>query len=377
MLLSPPQMIRSSQISATPMGFMGVSVTCPTVRCWTVASLSMQRDNPTTTSEQAAPMVSLSRPPPSLLCPATPLSSTTWASAWTVSWCRVGRAAWDRPWEPWLAVQPQTSPQAAVQDTLTSPPALPHGWTKWTIPSFESCRRLLWGYNKTDSKGFLHFFLSPSKTGMFCDFGWRGEGREKVWLSVPQQSYRWDSSRCAVRIKSSEEQPPHHWMFNLNTVSYNFLSSPDFTLFSHSENETGFPARQWILLTGEVILSHPSKINHPCLITATTIGLQSRSKSLWDPGGTCMLLDWYQVGLLSGHIKAFYIGNALYSPLVFLHMDRNADRGREKKRRDICTRQKHSVSLGREIYKNSGTSANFEPCWRFLMYCWSLKVIRK
>lgn len=93
---------------------------------------------------------------------------------------------------------------------------------------------------------------------------------------------------------------------------------------------------RWYCLT-------PSKINHPCLITATTIGLQSRSKSLWDPGGTCMLLDWYRVGLLSGHIEAFYIGNALYSPLVFLHMWTGMQTEDERKRGGTYAQGKNTV----------------------------------
>ena len=110
---------------------------------------------------------------------------------------------------------------------------------------------------KQTQKAFYISFYRPPRLVCFVTLGEEEKEEEKVWLSVPQQSYRWDNSRCAVRIKSSEEQPPHRWMFNLNNVSYNFLSSPNFILFFHSENETGFPASQWILLTGEVILSHP------------------------------------------------------------------------------------------------------------------------
>lgn len=183
-MLSPPQMTRSCQTSGTLMGFTAASVTWPTVQCWTAASPSTLRDSPTTTSEQEAPTVSLSRPPPSPLCPATLLSSTTWASTWTVWWCRVDPAVWDRPSGPWQGARPQTSPRAAVRDTPTSPPAPPRGWTRWTTPSFDSDIFEARVGDTTDSQGFLHFFLSLPETGVFCDFGWRGEGRG-VTLSLP------------------------------------------------------------------------------------------------------------------------------------------------------------------------------------------------
>lgn len=138
---SPPQMTRSCQIWATRTGFTAVSATWPTVRCWTAASPLMLQARRTMTSGRGAPTASPSRPPPSPLCPATPRSSTTWASTWTVWWRKGVRAAWGRPWGQWQGAPPQTSLQAAVRDTPTSPPAPPHGWTRWTIPSFESRTR--------------------------------------------------------------------------------------------------------------------------------------------------------------------------------------------------------------------------------------------
>lgn len=178
-MLSPPQTTRSCLISATLTGCMGASVTWLTAPSWMAASLSMQQDSPTMTSEQAVPTVYPSRPPLLPLCPVTPLSSTIWASTWTVWWRRVAQVAWVRPWGPWQEVQHQTCPQAAVRDTPTSPPAPPHGWMRWTIPSFESGKPP-WGYIIDI---FLHFFLSPSDTGLFDDVGWRGE---KKCNSVPQ-----------------------------------------------------------------------------------------------------------------------------------------------------------------------------------------------
>lgn len=134
-------MTRSCLSSGTPTGFTGAWVMWPAARCWTAASPSTHQGSPTTTSERGAPTVSLSRPPLSPLCRATPRSLTTWALAWTVWWCRADPVVWDRPWGQWQAVRRQIFPQAAVQDTLTFPPAPPRGWMRWTIPSSESGRR--------------------------------------------------------------------------------------------------------------------------------------------------------------------------------------------------------------------------------------------
>lgn len=73
------------------------------------------------------------------------------------------------------------------------------------VLSLDPGQWLLWGYNITNSQGFLHFFLSLSKTSMFCDFGWRGEGTEEVWLSAPQQ---WGNNwvEMCSPDKSSDEQ---------------------------------------------------------------------------------------------------------------------------------------------------------------------------
>lgn len=95
---------------------------------------------------------------PSALCPDTPLCSTIWPSAWTAWWHKAGQGEWVRHSEPWQEAPPQTCPQAAVQDILTSPPALPPGSMRWTTRSSEP----LWAIcgNPRD-RLFLHLYCSP------------------------------------------------------------------------------------------------------------------------------------------------------------------------------------------------------------------------
>lgn len=183
------------------MGFTGASATWPTTRCWTAASLLMQRGNRTTTSEREAPMVSLSRPPRSPLCPATPLFSTIWASTWTVWWCRVGPAVWDRPWGRWREARPQTSPQAAVRDTPTSPLAPPHGWTRWTIPSFdfEAVGDRFGDTLKQTHKAFYVPFYRSARLAWSAVMGEGEKEGKEVWLNSEVTT----GSSCAVWITAA------------------------------------------------------------------------------------------------------------------------------------------------------------------------------
>lgn len=61
--------------------------------------------------------------------------------------------------------------------------------------------------------------------------------------------------------------------------------------------------------------------------------------------------------------QSLYIGDALYSPLLFLHiwtgMQREEEREKEERH---MHKAKTQCFIGREIYKISGTSVNFEPC---------------
>lgn len=139
-------------------------------------------------------MASRSRPPPSPRCPATPHCSTTWASAWTVWWRRADTAGWDRPSEPWRGARPLTSPQAAVQDTPTSPPARPRGWTRWTTPSFdfdhfEACSLFCFSSwedptPRTHEAFYVSFYYSPRLVHWFFSLVILGEeekeGRQEV-----------------------------------------------------------------------------------------------------------------------------------------------------------------------------------------------------
>lgn len=99
----------------------------------------------------------------------------------------------------------------------------------------------------------------------------------------------------------------------------------EFTLLIYFENNTGFPIIQWISLTGEVMMI--------LYLTAIWIKIPMRCKK--HPGTCQFLMSTTKVWLY----WSLYIGDALYSPLLF-HMDTGAEGGRGKKRRDICTKQK-------------------------------------
>lgn len=101
--------------------------------------------------------------------------------------------------------------------------------------------RSLLGYDKTDSQGFLHFFLSPSKTDMFCDVGWRTDGREEVWLLVSQQSWRRGNGRVEMcSLEKSSEEHLHATEYSVSTLCHTtFLITWLYFVLSLSENETG------------------------------------------------------------------------------------------------------------------------------------------
>lgn len=91
------------------------------------------------------------------------------------------------------------------------------------------------------------------------------------------------------------------------------------------------------------------------------------------------VLSWLMTRLWAG----LYVGDALYSPLLFLHMWIEMQSEGKRKRGGTYAQgkkkgKKKQCFIGREIYKISGTSVNFEPCWCFfLMYYWSLQAVRK
>lgn len=127
---------------------------------------------------------------------------------------------------------------------------------------------------------------------------------------------------------------------------------------THSEKETGFQISKRIFFSG----GSPENTS-PCL-TDKTLGLQSRSKSLWDPGGTCMLLI-DRLGLLSGRIRAFTLVMH-FTLLFFFYSCGQKCRERRSEKEERCMHKaKTQCFTGREIYKNSGTSVNFDPCWCF------------
>lgn len=277
MPVSPPQTTRSCPISGTPTGFTGAWATWAAARCWTVASPSTRQGSPTTTFAQGALTVSLSRPPLSPLCRATPRSSTTWPLAWTVWWCRAEPVVWDRPWGQWPAVRRQIFPQAAVRDTPTFPPAPPRGWTRWTIPSSESGRR---AKPRDTTEPMLKAFYS-------C-------------IDLPDKCW------CAKEQTEDQMRDCHRLTIGAQTCTRDKGSSGSL-----------HPAVCWIS-TSRFLNSSPSL---PLSFLFTLVDLAHAGLESWSNNNRATtpikapVLSWLMAKLWSG----LYVGNALYSPLLFLH----------------------------------------------------------
>lgn len=156
-----------------------------------------------------------------------------------------------------------------------------------------------------------------------------------MWLSDKQSGPRRAvGTKAAVKASTLlPAQSQHHHGFRIKVHLYRFCSL------------------RWIWLTQVWSPNQPSWSNNN---RATT--------SIKAP-----VLSWLMTTLQSG----LYVGDALYSPLLFLHMWIETQREREREKEEghmhkAKKGKKKQCFIGREIYKISGTSLNFEPCWCFL-----------
>lgn len=102
----------------------------------------------------------------------------------------------------WPHLRPLYGQQYGIS-RLPHQPCLMAGWDgPFPVLSLKHGRKI--ESSKTDSQDFLHFFLSPSKTGMFYDVGWSAEGSEDSQSLSSRNSEATAGSTCNLE-KSSEE----------------------------------------------------------------------------------------------------------------------------------------------------------------------------